>query len=499
MTLVTSLDRLRREGAVIPRTDEPDRPVLAREPARVHRTTTVVAVLVPTAVTFVLSVAWSGRPSYWLDETATVSAVDRPVPELLAMLRNIDAVHGAFYLLLWPWAQISQTEAWLRFPLALAAAGGTAAVVGVGWQLFARRTALVAGLVYALLPLTSLNGATARSPALWTALVAAATFALCRYANRLRTRWLVAFTVLMAAAVTVFLFAAFVLLAHAAFLVLSRLVSVRSVAAFALPVAAAAVVADRSVGQASISLSAARRPTTAEFPGALGTAWFSGQLVLAVVVGLAAVVGTVLTLRSSRERATGVLLISAALVTPVVLWAASQVHPVLAPRYLQGGAFAVVLLAARGAAQLRRPRLIGLALPLAVLASGLPTQVHQRMSDGHGDDPRAAMRLIRTNERPGDAIAFEAGYSRTADAVYPTGLPDISLARQAVSADWLWGTSATDAVVAERASGYQRVWLVSYGPGTTPPAGDPGILLGAGFTPAASESFGPTEVHLWTR
>lgn len=71
-----------------------------RRPLTVLRSPTTLVVLVPAALAFALSVAWSGKPSYWLDGTATVSAVDRPVPELLAMLRNMGAVHGAFYLLL---------------------------------------------------------------------------------------------------------------------------------------------------------------------------------------------------------------------------------------------------------------------------------------------------------------------------------------------------------------------------------------------------------------
>lgn len=383
--------------------------------------------------------------------------------------------------------------------MAVAAAAGTAAVVGVGWELFGRRIALVGGLVYALLPLTSLNGATARSPALWTSLVAAATFALCRYANRLQTRWLVAFSLLAAAAVMIFLFAALILLAHAAFLAVSHLVSVRSAAAFALPVAAAIVVGRLSVGQASIALSAAHRPRPADFVPALDTAWFSGQLVLALVVGAAAVAGAVLTARDSRERAAGVLLVSVALGTPVVLWSVSQVRPVLAPRYLEAGAFAVVVLAARGAAGRGGPRVTGLVLPLAVLAGGIPAQMAQRQDGGHGDDPRAPIRLIRASARPGDAVAFEAGYVRTANAAYPTGLGDISLARPASSADWLWGTSASDAVVAERARDHRRVWLVSYGAGATAPAGDPGVLVRSGFVPAGSTSFGLTEVHLWRR
>jgi len=39
--------------------------------------------------------------SYWRDETATLSAVQRPFGALISMLGNVDAVHGAYYMIIW--------------------------------------------------------------------------------------------------------------------------------------------------------------------------------------------------------------------------------------------------------------------------------------------------------------------------------------------------------------------------------------------------------------
>lgn len=48
------------------------------------------------AVTFLLAIWDIKVPSYWRDEAATISAVRRPLPALLRMLTNVDAVHGTY-------------------------------------------------------------------------------------------------------------------------------------------------------------------------------------------------------------------------------------------------------------------------------------------------------------------------------------------------------------------------------------------------------------------
>ena len=53
-----------------------------------------------------VSAAGSARPSLWFDEAATISASTRPLPELWAMLGNIDAVHGLYYLLMHGWLML---------------------------------------------------------------------------------------------------------------------------------------------------------------------------------------------------------------------------------------------------------------------------------------------------------------------------------------------------------------------------------------------------------
>ena len=65
-----------------------------------------------------VSLAGAGRPSFWYDEAATISAsYSRSLSQLWQMLSNVDAVHGLYYLIMHGWFQIfPPTEFWSRAP-----------------------------------------------------------------------------------------------------------------------------------------------------------------------------------------------------------------------------------------------------------------------------------------------------------------------------------------------------------------------------------------------
>jgi hypothetical protein len=87
------------------------------------------ALIVPPAVTLAVMLWGITAPSYWRDEAATLSAVFRSLPQLLWLLGRVDAVHGLYYLLLWPVTQVAGTgELVTRLPSALTM---TAADLGV--------------------------------------------------------------------------------------------------------------------------------------------------------------------------------------------------------------------------------------------------------------------------------------------------------------------------------------------------------------------------------
>lgn len=116
----------------------------------------------------VISAGWAGKPSFWYDEGATISAsASRTLPELWKLLGHIDAVHGLYYLLMHGWFTIfPPTEFWSRLPSSLAVGAAAAGVVVFARQFATRSTALCAGVVFAILPRVTWAGMEARSSAL---------------------------------------------------------------------------------------------------------------------------------------------------------------------------------------------------------------------------------------------------------------------------------------------------------------------------------------------
>src|ERR1700712_4238557 len=96
----------------------------------------------------------AGHPSLWFDESATISAsASRSLPELWRLLSHIDAVHGLYYLLMHGWfCLVPPTEFWSRMPSCVATGVAAAGVVVFSKQFLPRRTAVCAGLVFAILP-----------------------------------------------------------------------------------------------------------------------------------------------------------------------------------------------------------------------------------------------------------------------------------------------------------------------------------------------------------
>lgn len=174
-------------------------------------------------------------PSYWRDEAASLSAADRSVPQLLTMLGHIDAVHGFYYLLLWPVVHyVGTTELITRLPSAIAMAAAALGVAVIGRRLRSRRTGLYAGLVFAALPLVGVQAHDARPYAFETAAAVLSSYLLLRAADkptRLRFAWYGLSLVVLG---YLHLFGLLIILAHAFVLVpAARLAQERRTAATA--------------------------------------------------------------------------------------------------------------------------------------------------------------------------------------------------------------------------------------------------------------------------
>ncbi len=451
--------------------------------------------LVPALVTLVI-MAWDlGRPSYWRDEAATLDAEARSVPALLRMLAGVDAVHGAYYLLMWPIVHTFGTaEVVLRLPSLLAMTAAAAGVAAVGRRLHSPRAGLLTGLVFAVLPQVSRYGQEGRSYAFVLACAVLASYLLVRAAEELHRRWLVGYCGAIAALGLLNLFGLLLLAGHAVFLLarhrtlLRRWLSMSTLACLpALPVVVLALRQRDQLGWLTAP--------DATAPGDL-TAWLAGStgsVVLAsVLIGLG--------LRSRTGAATAWLALPWLIAPPVLLLAVAEVAmPVYVQRYVAYCLPALALPVGVGLAGIgMAPRVIAL---LLIAGLGLPTQLAQRQVDGHGDDIRSAADLIAARERPGDGVLYDCPTCHYPDMPrefafgYPSAfgpLDDLALATLPSASGTLRGTETDQVTLGSRLDGVSRIWLVETG-GTSVPA----LLAERGLHQAAIYRAGDITVALY--
>src|SRR6516164_10937510 len=96
----------------------------------------IVTWAAPLVVTAALGLFEIGGPQLWRDELASWSAASRTLPQLWAMVHNIDAVLGIYYLGLHLWmAVFGQSATAMRLPSVLAMAAAAAVVALSGRRL----------------------------------------------------------------------------------------------------------------------------------------------------------------------------------------------------------------------------------------------------------------------------------------------------------------------------------------------------------------------------
>src|SRR4051812_33763086 len=141
-------------------------PVVRSPRSRIRWTTGRLALLLGVASA---AVSWVGswNPSLWGDEAASVMSAQRTLPNLLAMLGRIDAVHGTYYAFLHVWVRaFGSSELAVRTPSAIAVGlvvGGTVVLTA---RFADRSVALLAGAACAVLPRVTYMATDARSYAI---------------------------------------------------------------------------------------------------------------------------------------------------------------------------------------------------------------------------------------------------------------------------------------------------------------------------------------------
>jgi mannosyltransferase len=171
--------------------------------------------IVAPAVTLVVMLWGIAAPAYWGDEADTVSAVSRSLPQLLLMLRHVDAVHGLYYLSLWPVVRVlGPGEFATRLPSALAMAAAALGIAAIARRLVSARAALWAGLLFAATPMISAQGHDGRPYGVVTASAVLASYLLIRAVDSRRRGWFAAYGASLVLLGYLELFGLLLILAH---------------------------------------------------------------------------------------------------------------------------------------------------------------------------------------------------------------------------------------------------------------------------------------------
>ena len=379
-----------------------------------------------------LSIVGAWVPSFWGDEVATMRTLSISPTDLWSFLGGIDAVHGFYDILLRPWAAIFGTsELSLRFPSALANGVSCALLFQVGRKLHSLPLGVVAALIFAFLPRTTLIGTEARSSAIATVLVVGCTWALLTALTTSQPRWFVAYAVLLFLSALTFVYTALIVIAHVlvAFLMHAGRKRIFAVAlTAAVPLLAMSPFIALSFSQREqVSWIGDLGPVT--LTSILVEPWLTNSMATAVVL---ASCGALIVFRNRRSARASTLTMPALIgalwaLVPVALILAAHVTvaPLFRARYLAFAAPGFALLVACCLLALK-PGVLRIAMVIVLVVSIVPTYVSQRTEFAKNDsDLRQISETIARFSLQGDAIFFErsgaANTPRKAMYAYPDG------------------------------------------------------------------------------
>jgi mannosyltransferase len=476
----------------------------------------IVAVLGAT-----VSLAGAGRPSFWYDEAATISAsYSRSLSQLWQMLANVDAVEGLYYVLMHGWFKVfPATEFWSRAPSGLAIGAAAAGLVVLGKQLSTRPVAMASGVVCAILPRATWAGIEARPYALsmmaavWLTVVLA-------YAVRRDNAWAwVCYGIVLAVSVLLDVYLLLLPLAYVVFIVVfrrsafSRFALTSVLTGFVLtPFLVAAVgqahqiswiapIGRRTLEDVAIQQYFERSP-----PFAIGSA---------LIVAAAIVLWRFTSARLEKADQQLLTLATAWVVIPtgaIVIWSA-LIHPIYTPRYLTftapGIALALgVCIGAFAARPWAAAAVVGL---LAIAAAPNYILVQRNPYAKYDMDYSQVADLITAKAAAGDCllvndtVTFMPAPMRPLMAARPDAyrkLVDLTLWRRATDRRDVFDTNLIPQVVAKPLSHCRVVWIITQADKTRPDHEQaaqlpPGELFGATPAFAVPHDLGFRLVERW--
>ncbi len=523
----------------------------ARGAAACAVTTATYAPAAAAAVTMAV-LGWWGlarEESMGNDEVTTRWAAQLSLRQLGHLLRNVDAVHGLYYLLMHGWMALGSSPTVLRIPsvLSMSAAAAMTAIIGrrltgSGWA------GLFAGLIMALTPTVSFYAQTARSYALVFACVTGSTLVLLRAMDaeaaaasgaRIARRWL-SYGALVTLGGYLNELSLLVLAAHAVSVLLAR-PGRRPVAHWAAAAAGGAVLVaplvivsrreDRAVAWIA-------RPDLTDLR-ILFHDYFGATSVVAALLVVCAVVAVLPPRGAGRQRPDsagagagagprpafswrgrgGACLPSVA--APLLLLPASVLileslvaRPLYVDRYVLPGEAGAALLAGAGvhrigrwlSAAVRRPALSwvpGVVVCLCALLLQLAPQQRIRTPESRLFDFGGPARYLGANAREGDGVLFLTAFYRKARLGYPRDfrkVSDLALAVPPARAGTFQGRDKPFGIIRPLMLSRRRIWVVGRPPAAMLSAGPLGLeskLLERRFALLSERRFRGIVVTLW--
>ena len=470
-----------------------------------------------------VSLVGAGRPSFWYDEAATISAAySRSLGQLWRMLGNVDAVHGLYYLLMHGWFQIfPPTEFWSRAPSGLAIGGAAAGVVVLGKQFSSRTVAVSSGVVCGILPRTTWAGIEAR-PYAMSMMAAVWLTVLLVVAARRESRWVwLSYGIALALSILLDMYLVLVLMVHVVFMcafqrgrtvlvpfAITSVLAVCALAPFAIEVVGQvqqikwiAPIGHRTIEDVTVQQYFERSPPFA--------------ILSALVVAAAIVVWRCTSAKLDETDRQLLTLAVAWLVVPtalIVVWSA-LVHPIYTPRYLSftSPAMALILGVCIGALAVKPWVATALVSLFAIAAAPNYVRAQRNAYAKYGMDYSQVADLITAKAAPGecllvnDTVTFMPAPMRPLMAARPDAyrkLIDLTLWQRATDRNDVFDTNLIPEVVAQPLSRCGVAWIITQADKSMPAheqgsALPPGPLYGATPAFAVPHDLGFRLVERW--
>ncbi len=416
-----------------------------------------------------------GRNPLWHDEVFTAVVSTRPMSLLLTILAKREGNMPLYYLLMHGWVQGGTDVAWLRLPSALAAAAAVPVTALVARRAFNDRVAVAAALLLALNAFSLTYARQARTYAFTMLLVAATTLLLLRAVeSRSRRSWSAYGLLSLVAIGAQPLVAGLMLIAQSLSLALVPRDRLQLRLAGTVLGALFAVCGSLALYISRVQSATTNYITPTEFEQLVHFVdrLAGGTRLLALVfTGLGAIALLLLArqrVRRSMEHWRRWLIVSWAVVPPVVLVLMSEVRPVWRDRYLVAVTPAVVILVAFAIDRLR-PRAVA-AGALAVVLALSTVQVVARLGYPAREDLPGAAAFVVEESRPSDAIVYSGAATRTPflwelqQAAADGRLPrDIALAPGGGADEVrdLFAREVDAPALQRRLASCERIWVVS--------------------------------------